>query len=181
MSVSLFTPVVTPAQLALDLARPCIAEGRAEGLARGVCRLLDAMGICPLVEVPLGTGRRADVVGQDSKGRFVIVEIKSGLADFRADTKWQDYRDHCDRLYFAVGNDFPLDVLPDCVGAIVADRFGAEIRREAPLQPMAQGFASQAGHSLRPCRRPSAPLLPRGAGLTSAPLRAVLKAAPPGA
>ena len=87
--------------------RPCIAEGRAEGLARGVCRLLDEMGICPLVEVPLGTGRRADVVGLDGKGRFVIVEIKSGLADFRADTKWRDYRNHCDRLYFAVGSEFP--------------------------------------------------------------------------
>ena len=145
------------AQLALDLARPCVAEGRAEGLARGVCRLLDEMGICPLVEVPLGTGRRADVLGQDSKGRFVIVEIKSGLADFRADTKWCDYRNHCDRLYFAVGNEFPLDVLPADVGIIVADRFGAEIRREAPLQPMAQGlrhkqairFGRIAAHRLR--------------------------------
>ena len=145
------------AQLALDLVRPCIAEGRAEGLARGVCRLLDEMGICPLVEVPLGTGRRADVLGQDGKGRFVIVEIKSGLADFRADTKWRDYRNHCDRLYFAVGSEFPLDVLPADVGVIVADRFGAEIRRGAPLQPMAQGlrrkqairFGRVAAHRLR--------------------------------
>ena len=136
MSIS----VAAPAQLALDIARPCVVEGRAEGLARGVCRLLDAMGVCPLVEVPLGTGRRADVLGQDSKGRFVIVEIKSGLADFRADTKWEDYRDHCDRLYFAVGADFPQDVLPASAGLIVADRFGAEIRREAPLQPMAAGL-----------------------------------------
>ena len=129
-----------PAELALDLARPCVAEGRAEGLARGVCRLLDAMGICPLVEVPLGTGRRADVLGQDGKGRFTIVEIKSGLADFRADCKWEDYRRHCDRLYFAVGSAFPLDVLPANAGVIVADRFGAEIRREAPLEPMAAGL-----------------------------------------
>ena len=49
---SVSTPMATTAQLALDLARPCVAEGRAEGLARGVCRLLDAMGVCPLVEVP---------------------------------------------------------------------------------------------------------------------------------
>ena len=132
--------VSAPAQLALDLARPCVAEGRAEGLARGVCRLLDAMGVCPLVEVPLGTGRRADVLGQDGKGRFTVVEIKSGLADFRADTKWMDYRDHCDRFYFAVGNEFPLDALPAHVGVIVADRFGAEIKREAPVQPMPQGL-----------------------------------------
>ena len=133
-------PAAEPAQLALDLARPCVAEGRAEGLARGVCRLLDAMGICPLIEVPLGCGRRADVLGQDGKGRFVIVEIKSGLADFRADAKWEDYRAHCDRLYFAVGDDFPLYALPASAGVIVADRFGAEIRREAPLRLMAQGL-----------------------------------------
>ena len=153
MSVSLSAP----AQLALDIARPCVAEGRAEGLARGVCRLLDAMGVSPLIEVPLGSGRRADVLGQDGKGRFVIVEIKSGLADFRADSKWEDYRSHCDRLYFAVGSDFPLDVLPGSAGAIVADRFGAEIRRQAPLRPMAQGlrrrqairFGRIAAHRLR--------------------------------
>lgn len=138
MPVSL--PLSTSAQLALDVARPCVVEGRAEGLARGVCRLLDAMGVCPLVEVPLGTGRRADVLGQDGRGRFVIVEIKSGLPDFRADAKWEDYRDHCDRLYFAVGSEFPQDVLPASVGVIVADRFGAEIRRDAPLQPMAAGL-----------------------------------------
>ena len=136
----MFTSASAPAELALDLARPCVAEGRAEGLARGVCRLLDAMGVCPLVEVPLGSGRRADVLGQDGKGRFTIVEIKSGLADYRADGKWEDYREHCDRLYFAVGNDFPLEVLPPGVGVIVADRFGAEIRREAPVEPMASGL-----------------------------------------
>ena len=56
-----------------------------------------------------------------------------------------------------MGNEFPLDVLPADVGVIVADRFGAEIRREAPLQPMAQGlrrkqairFGRVAAHRLR--------------------------------
>jgi hypothetical protein len=28
------------------------------------------------------------------------VEIKSSVADFRADQKWIDYRLHCDRLFF---------------------------------------------------------------------------------
>ena len=50
--------------------------------------------------------------GLDRKGRFVIVEIKSSLADFRADTKWPDYLPHCDFYYFAVADDFPVDVLP---------------------------------------------------------------------
>ena len=39
-----------------------------------------------------------------------------------------------------MGSEFPLDVLPASVGTIVADRFGAEIRREAPLEPMATGL-----------------------------------------
>ncbi len=98
------------------------------------------MGFCPLVEVPLASGRRADVLGQDPRGRFVIVEIKSGLADFRADAKWADYLEFCDRLYFAVGRDFPLDVLPEDVGVIIADRFGAEPLREAPSRTMAAGI-----------------------------------------
>ena len=48
-------------------------------------------------------------------------------------------------------------MLPNDVGIIVADRFGAEIRREAPLQPMTQGlrrklairFGRVAAHRLR--------------------------------
>ena len=48
-------------------------------------------------------------------------------------------------------------MLPADVGVIVADRFGAEIRREAPLRPMAQGlrrkqairFGRVAAHRLR--------------------------------
>jgi hypothetical protein len=127
-------------QLALDLARPCITEGRAEGLSRGVCRLLDAMGFCPLVEVPLASGRRVDVLGQDRKGRFVVAEIKSSLADFRSDAKWPEYLAFCDQLYFAVSREFPLDVLPETIGIIIADRFGAEMLREAPTETMASGL-----------------------------------------
>ncbi len=124
--------------LALDLTRAFALEEPASGLARGVCRLLDAMGYTPLCEAPLGTGRRADVLAMSARGRFVIAEIKSGLADFRADQKWQDYLAHCDRFYFAVGSDFPREVLPDNTGLLIADRYGAELVREAPLAPMAE-------------------------------------------
>lgn len=126
--------------LALDLARAFAAGEPAPGLARGVCRLLDAMGYTPLCEAPLGTARRADVLAMSARGRFVIVEIKSGLADFRADQKWPDYLAHCDRFYFAVGADFPRAVLPANTGLLIADRFGAELVREAPLAPMAAGL-----------------------------------------
>jgi hypothetical protein len=122
--------------LALDLTRRFDPESTADGLARGVCRLLEALGYIPLFEVPLASGRRADVLGLAASGRFAIVEVKSSFADFRADQKWQDYLPHCDRFYFAVGSGFPLEVLPRDTGLIIADRFSAELIREAPLNEM---------------------------------------------
>ena len=54
------------------------------------------------------------------------------MADFRADRKWPDYADFCDRFYFAVPEDFPADILPRDAGLILADGYGAAIAREAP-------------------------------------------------
>ena len=121
----------------LDLQRPFVVEGRADGLLRGVCRLLDGMGLGVLPEMSLGNGRRPDVVGLDGKGRVTIVEIKSGLADYRADRKWPEYLPWCDAFYFAVAVDFPREALPSDVGLIVADRYAADIVRRAPAQAMA--------------------------------------------
>ncbi|RMF00540.1 MAG: DNA repair protein MmcB-related protein, partial [Alphaproteobacteria bacterium] len=70
-------------------------------------------------------------------GQIWIVEIKSSLADFRADGKWEAYRDHCDRLLFAVDAAFPADVLPENAGLIVADEYGAELLRHAPEHRLA--------------------------------------------
>lgn len=105
----------------------------AAAIQRGTGRLLVNMGFAPLTELPLKTGRRTDITAINAKGEILIVEIKSSLADFRADTKWQDYLDHCDRFFFAVAGDFPLDVLPEGahVGIIIADKYGAEVLREA--------------------------------------------------
>ena len=90
----------------------------AESLARGVCRLL------------------ADVARIDKEGRFLIVEIKSSPADFHGDSKWPEYRPHCDFFYFAVGEDFPVDLLPDDCGLIVANAYHATIVREAETTHM---------------------------------------------
>ncbi len=76
-------------------------------LARGICRALDQLGYASLVEFPLANGRRADILALGKTGDFMIVEIKSSVADFRADRKWAFYRDFADRLYFAVPNEFP--------------------------------------------------------------------------
>jgi hypothetical protein len=106
-------------------------------LARGVARLLDALGYRVLTEFPLSNRRRADLIGLDRQGRFVIVEIKSSLADFRADGKWPEYRPWCDAFYFAVSAPSLMQVLPADVGVIVADAYEAALVRGAPEHPLA--------------------------------------------
>ena len=106
-------------------------------IARGVRRLLRARGFSSVTELPLVDGRRADVVAVNSDGDVLIVEIKSSAADLRADRKWRDYATFCDRLYFAVSEATPADIVPFEAGLIVADAFGAEILREADFRRMA--------------------------------------------
>ena len=101
-------------------------------VGRGTARLLHAHGFSVVSELPLPSGRRADLVALDGGGQVWIVEIKSSVADFRADQKWQDYRLHCDRLFFASHAGVPLDLFPTDAGLILADQFGAEMIREAP-------------------------------------------------
>lgn len=110
----------------------------ASAVTRGVSRLFRAMGYATLVEFKLASGRRADVAGLDRGGRFAIAEVKSSLADFRADGKWPHYLPFCDFFYFAVDPGFPSQVLPAEVGVIVADAYAGAIVREArpfPLNP----------------------------------------------
>lgn len=102
------------------------------GIARGTCRHLREQGCAVLAEFPLADGRRADLVALDPRGCITILEVKSCLADFQSDRKWPDYRQWCDRFYFAVDTDFPQEVIPGDCGLIVADRFGAETLREPP-------------------------------------------------
>ena len=101
-------------------------------VARGAARLLHRHGFCVVSELPLPSGRRADLVAIDSGGEIWIVEIKSSVADFRADQKWMDYRMHCDRLFFATTVEVPCEIFPADTGLIVADAFGAEMKCEAP-------------------------------------------------
>jgi hypothetical protein len=115
-------------------AAPASAATR---LARGVTRALHDLGQASLTEFTLRSGRRVDAIGLDPGGRLTIVEIKSSLEDFRADRKWRDYLDYCDRFFFAVAEDFPQEVLPGDCGLMIADGYGAVVRREAPLLPLA--------------------------------------------
>ncbi len=84
-----------------------------------------------MTELGLADGRRADIVALGPDGTIVIVEVKSSVADYRADAKWRCYRSFCDRLIFAISAAIPVTVMPDEAGLIVADAYGAELVRDA--------------------------------------------------
>lgn len=99
---------------------------------RGVQTLLHEMRHSVLPELPLSSGRRADLISLSVKGEIWIIEIKSSIEDFRVDRKWPDYRQHCDRLFFATHVAVPLDIFPADCGLLVSDGYGAHILRDAP-------------------------------------------------
>lgn len=101
-------------------------------IARGAARLLRSLGFSCISELTLPSGRRADLVALNERGEIWIVEIKSSVEDLRADQKWQDYRMHCDRLFFAFTQDLPSEIFPEGTGLIVADAYGAYLHCEAP-------------------------------------------------
>jgi hypothetical protein len=118
----------TPSRLPSDGRQSATALA----VARGTTRLLHALGFSVVSELSLPSGRRADLAALGPAGEIWIVEIKSSIADFRADQKWMDYRLHCDRLFFATTLAVPCDIFPQDAGLIVADAFGAAITCEAP-------------------------------------------------
>lgn len=125
-----FMPIVIP-----HYAHP-LSDGRQSENAmlvrRGVQRLFLDMGMASLPELSLASGRRADLIAMSRKGEIWIVEIKSSIEDWKADSKWPQYRAHCDRLFFATYPGVPRDIFPEDCGFILSDGYGAEILREAP-------------------------------------------------
>lgn len=109
---------------------------RAAGIRRATALLCVRLGWSPVHEVPLPNHRRADILALRADGGFVCIEVKSGLRDFQTDSKWPEYRDYADALYFAVDDDFPRDYLPTETGLIVACGREAEVVREAPAHPL---------------------------------------------
>jgi hypothetical protein len=95
------------------------------------------MGHGALTEFPLRSGRRADILSIGEKGEIWIVEVKSGVPDFRSDHKWQDYLEWCDRFFFAVGPEFPAEILPMEAGLIIADEYEAILVQEPAATPLA--------------------------------------------
>jgi hypothetical protein len=110
-------------------------------VCRAASRLCAQLGWTAVPEVPLPNGRRMDLLALDNDCGFTAIEVKSCARDFLSDAKWWEYRDWCDRLYFAVDLDFPQVLIPEDVGLIVADEGEAAILRHP------------AEHKLAPARR----------------------------
>ncbi len=133
-------------------------------LARGVARALLGHGFVTVEELVPCQGLRVDVMALGPKGEVWIIECKSGRADYQTDRKWQGYLEWCDRFFWAVDADFPVDLLPDGTGLILADAYDAEILRmgaDTPLPParrkvMVQKFARHAALRLQALRDPAA-------------------------
>ena len=115
----------------------------AADVVRGVSRMLYCHDYLGVAEVPLGNGRRADIMALGPKGEVIIVEVKVSRADLLGDGKWPDYLDYCDRYFWAVPQGFDLGLFereslaPMTTGLIVADRYDAAILREPDPRPLA--------------------------------------------
>ncbi|MFU8883723.1 MAG: MmcB family DNA repair protein [Rhodobacterales bacterium] len=133
-------------------------------LARGVARHLLGHDVVTLEEFVPARGLRVDLIGLAPNGEIWVVECKSCRADFAQDSKWQGYLAWCDRFFWAVDADFPIDLLPDDNGLILTDPYDAEIIRMAPQTPLAparrrkltQMFARHAAQRLLMLRDPEA-------------------------
>ncbi|MEM1363508.1 MAG: MmcB family DNA repair protein [Pseudomonadota bacterium] len=104
---------------------PQLSPGRL--LARGVSRCLRELDFACAEEFIPASGFRVDVAALGKKGEVWIVECKSSRADFSSDSKWEGYLPFCDRFFWAVGAEFPTEILPKGTGLIIADPYGAEI------------------------------------------------------
>ncbi|MEG3619141.1 MmcB family DNA repair protein [Magnetovibrio sp. PR-2] len=109
----------------------------AQDISRGVLRMLATQGYRGVTELPLTNNRRCDIAALGPRGEVVIVEIKSSRNDFQSDTKWPEYVDHCERFFFAVAPDFPVELLPIEQGLIISDGYSADIIRDVEPRKLA--------------------------------------------
>lgn len=112
-------------------------DGATSAITRGARRLLYDLGYDTLNEFKFRTGRRADIIALNRGGEIVVVEVKSSVPDFKADSKWQEYLAWCDALFFAVNMDFPQEILPTDHGLMICDAYGGEVLRDAPRVKLA--------------------------------------------
>ncbi len=134
-------------------------------LARGVCRHLLSHDFVCIEELPPTGGLRVDVMALGPACEIWIIECKSSRSDFLSDGKWQGYLEWCDRYFWAVDERFPIDLLPEGTGLIIADSYGAEIIRmgsefrlaAARRKVLMAKFARHAARRLHAFRDPGLP------------------------
>ncbi|MBA3895628.1 MAG: MmcB family DNA repair protein [Sphingomonadaceae bacterium] len=132
-------------------------------VVRGTARLLLRHDCLTVTEVPLGNGRRADLMGLCPNGRVTIVEVKVSRADLLGDAKWTEYLDYCDRFFWAIPAHLDaslldrVEMLPARAGLIVADRYDAAIVREPAIIALAP--SRRRAETLRVARRAARRLL----------------------
>lgn len=138
------------------VVNPLIEEGRkstrkevADALKRAAAFLFFKYGYSCSFELGLESwgSRRADVIGSKISGAIVIIEIKSSVADFRADDKLKTYLKHCDRFYLCFTkkvwlkvkeNETLMEKLPKRAGVIALQEDGyAKIVRPCKIKEMA--------------------------------------------
>ena len=105
-------------------------------IARGVMRHFAQIGLSSLSEFSPTRGLRVDIITLGMSDEIWIVECKSGQSDFKSDKKWQNYLDWCDRYFWAVDANFPINILPSDTGIIIADAYDASILRDSPLNKL---------------------------------------------
>ena len=105
-------------------------------IARGVMRHFAQIGLSSLSEFSPTRGLRVDIITLGMSDEIWIVECKSGQNDFKSDKKWQNYLDWCDRYFWAVDANFPIEILPSDTGIIIADAYDASILRDSPLNKL---------------------------------------------
>ena len=148
----------------LETAPSALAPGQV--IARGAARHLASLGFACVEEMVPTRGLRLDILALGPKGELWVVECKSSRADFTSDGKWHHYLEWGDRFFWAVGADFPTELLPEASGLIVADGYGGEILRMpeetrlagARRAAVTRRFAQHAARRLQALRDPGARL-----------------------
>lgn len=109
-----------------------------------IIRLYDADDTACFSEFTVKTGRRLDLICLAADGMITAIEIKSSIADYRSDRKWQSYLEWADYFYFAVADEFPTEILPapEEAGYIISDGFDAAVERPAPLRKLSSARRS---------------------------------------
>lgn len=84
----------------------------ANSVKASVSRYYTKKRYCVNTEVGLNKwgALRADVIALSMKREIIIVEVKSSVADFKGDDKYENYKPYCNKLYIAAPEHVALKI-----------------------------------------------------------------------